>query len=123
MIEMTRDNISIDPCLDVDNNWNPPCIVATSNSCLRRMRNSEHTPAIATMHGSICMIVIGNPLILSQDFPPLHTVHATFIAHGVPSIAIGLCLNNQTLCQQYVLSFQHERHQVDKLTTFFALCI
>lgn len=28
MIEMTRDNISIDPCLDVDNNWNPPCIVA-----------------------------------------------------------------------------------------------
>lgn len=28
MIEITRDNISIDPCLDVDNNWNPPCIVA-----------------------------------------------------------------------------------------------
>ena len=28
-----------------------------------------------------------------------------------------------SVCQQYVLSFQHERHQVDKLTTFFALCI
>ena len=30
-------------------------------------------------------IVIGNPLMLSPDFPPLHTVHATFTAHGVPS--------------------------------------
>ena len=30
-------------------------------------------------------IVIGNPLMLSPDFPPLHTVHATFTAHGAPS--------------------------------------
>ena len=33
-------------------------------------------------------IVIGNPLMLSPDFPPLHTVHATFTAHGVPSLVI-----------------------------------
>lgn len=30
-------------------------------------------------------IAIGNPLKLSPDFPPLHTVHATFTAHGAPS--------------------------------------
>ncbi len=34
------------------------------------------------------IIVIGNPLMLSPDFPPLHTVHATFTAHGVPSLVI-----------------------------------
>ena len=28
MIEMTRDNIRIDPVLEVDTNWNPPCVVA-----------------------------------------------------------------------------------------------
>ena len=31
---------------------------------------------------------VGNPLMLSPDFPPLHTVHATFTAHGVPSLVI-----------------------------------
>ena len=31
------------------------------------------------------MIAIGNPLILSPDFPPLHTGHETFISSGVPS--------------------------------------
>ncbi len=34
------------------------------------------------------LIVIGKPLILSLAFPPLHTVRATFTAHGVPSIII-----------------------------------
>ena len=29
--------------------------------------------------------MIGNPLKSSPDFPPLHTVHAAFTAHGVPS--------------------------------------
>ena len=33
----------------------------------------------------IDLIAIGNPLKLSPDFPPLHTVHAAFTAHGVPS--------------------------------------
>lgn len=28
MIEMNRSNICIDPMLDVDTNWNPPCVVA-----------------------------------------------------------------------------------------------
>ena len=28
MIEMNRNNIRIDPMLEVDTNWNPPCIVA-----------------------------------------------------------------------------------------------
>ena len=31
-------------------------------------------------------IVIGNPLKLSPDFPPLHTGRATFTASGVPSV-------------------------------------
>ena len=43
------------------------------------------------------MIVIGNPLKLSPDFPPLHTVHATFTAHGVPSNSV-------------VQGFQHTLH-------------
>ena len=30
-------------------------------------------------------IAIGKTLILSPSFPPLHTVHAPFNAHGVPS--------------------------------------
>ena len=32
------------------------------------------------------MIAIGNPLRLSPDFPPLSTVHASFPAHGAPSV-------------------------------------
>lgn len=28
MIEMNRSNICIDPMLDVDTSWNPPCVVA-----------------------------------------------------------------------------------------------
>jgi group II intron reverse transcriptase/maturase len=31
------------------------------------------------------LIWIGNPLKLSSDFPPIHTVRATFIAYGTPS--------------------------------------
>lgn len=31
------------------------------------------------------MIPIGKRLMLSPAFPPVHTVHATFTAHGVPS--------------------------------------
>ena len=42
-------------------------------------------------------IVIGKALMLSPPFPPLHTVHATFTAHGVPSVSIFHCLNNQPL--------------------------
>ena len=43
--------------------------------------------------GCLCVriwmiIVIGNPLMSSPGFPPLHTVHATFTAHGVPSLVI-----------------------------------
>ena len=36
-------------------------------------------------HEHLHPIAIGNPLKLSPDFPPLHTVHATFTAHGAPS--------------------------------------
>ncbi len=32
-----------------------------------------------------CMISIGKNLMLSPTFPPIHTVRATFTAHGVPS--------------------------------------
>ena len=45
----------------------------------------------------VYLIVIGKPLISSRAFPPLHTVHATFTAHGVPSVSIFHCLNNQPL--------------------------
>src|SRR5699024_1328292 len=38
-----------------------------------------------TVHEHSRRIAIGNPLKLSPDFPPLHTVHATFTAHGAPS--------------------------------------
>lgn len=44
-------------------------------------------------------IAIGKTLILSPSFPPLHTVRATFTAHGVPSIvyyhdfALSCCIN------------------------------
>ena len=31
-------------------------------------------------------IAIGKSLTLSPSFPPLHTVRATFTAHGVPTI-------------------------------------
>lgn len=48
-------------------------------------------------------IVIGKPLISSQAFPPLHTVHATFTAHGVPSVSRFRCLNNQTCHRNTVL--------------------
>ena len=41
-------------------------------------------------------IVIGKPLKLSPAFPPLHTVHATFTAHGVPSLNILSNLINLT---------------------------
>ena len=48
-------------------------------------------------HIGVVFIVIGKPLISSRAFPPLHTVHATFTAHGVPSVSIFHCLNNQPL--------------------------
>ena len=31
------------------------------------------------------IIAIGNFLMLSPSFPPLHTVHETFASYGVPS--------------------------------------
>ena len=42
-------------------------------------------PSIVSCPGFWHRIAIGNPLMLSLDFPPLHTVHAAFTAHGVPS--------------------------------------
>ena len=48
----------------------------------------ERLPEEKTLDYFVCLIVIGNPLMLSPDFPPLHTVHATFTAHGVPSLVI-----------------------------------
>ncbi|EQK03886.1 hypothetical protein QUI_2740 [Clostridioides difficile P59] len=38
----------------------------------------------------ILSIVIGNFLILSPSFPPLHTVHDSFLSHGVPSMVVVL---------------------------------
>ena len=58
---------------------------------------------LASMGESCEIIVIGKPLISSQAFPPLHTVHATFTAHGVPSVSRFRCLNNQTCHRNTVL--------------------
>ena len=44
-------------------------------------------------------MAIGNPLKLSPDFPPLHTVHATFTAHGVPSVLFVKAIKKGTLIQ------------------------
>jgi len=47
-----------------------------------------HNQLVGTI--SLLDIWIGKPLILSPAFPPIHTVHATFIAHGVPSATLFL---------------------------------
>ena len=39
------------------------------------------------LHKQLHEIAIGNSLKLSPTFPPLRTVHATFIAHGAPSVS------------------------------------
>ena len=57
----------------------------SAKSVLHQMVSSQY-PDDATQSDD--PIVIGNPLMLSPDFPPLHTVHATFTAHGVPSLVI-----------------------------------
>ena len=43
-------------------------------------------------------IAIGNPLMSSLDFPPLHTVHESFPSHGVPSgISSGMIKQLSTI--------------------------
>ena len=51
----------------------------------------DDIPALKTACEEILthVIVIGNPLKESLDFPPLHTGHATFTASGVPSIVLS----------------------------------
>ena len=41
------------------------------------------------------IIAIGNHLKLSPGFPPLHTVHASFPAHGVPSFRLITLLHHR----------------------------
>jgi len=43
-------------------------------------------PFISADKTCALVIAIGKSLILSLTFPPLHTVRATFTAHGVPSL-------------------------------------
>ena len=40
---------------------------------------------LLNMVGALDTIAIGNFLMLSPSFPPLHTVHETFASYGVPS--------------------------------------
>lgn len=54
---------------------------------LKRTVDCEAKPTAADY---IYMIVIGNFLILSPSFPPLHTVHDSFLSHGVPSMVVVL---------------------------------
>jgi len=43
------------------------------------------------------LIQIGKPLKLSPAFPPVHTVHATFTAYGVPTNPIQLIINTSDI--------------------------
>lgn len=43
-MEMTRNNIKIDPILEINTDWNPPCISAISKHGLMWTRNSAPTP-------------------------------------------------------------------------------
>lgn len=58
--------------------------------------DSEH------FHLHVHNIVIGKPLILSLAFPPLHTVRATFTAHGVPAIT---SYSNEIIYQNFTEFF------------------
>ena len=51
-----------------------------AQSCPRCRR--RHLSAVG--ESEVSMMAIGKPLILSPAFPPPHTVHAAFTAHGVP---------------------------------------
>ncbi len=44
-------------------------------------------------------MTIGNRLKLSPGFPPTHTVHATFTAHGVLSVLFVKAIKKGTLIQ------------------------
>ena len=46
---------------------------------------------------SSLFIQIGKPLKLSPAFPPVHTVHATFTAYGVPTNPIQLIINTSDI--------------------------
>ena len=56
---------------------------------------------VPSPQGGVEVIAIGNPPLLPHsykraavrsDFPPLRTVHATFTAHGAPSMQIICCV-------------------------------
>ena len=51
----------------------------------------------AFMYMPFPLIPIGKTLILSPSFPRVHTVHATFIAHSVPTNEFTLLHRISTL--------------------------
>lgn len=55
-------------------------------------------------------ISIGNPLKLSPDFPPIHTVHAPFNAYGVPSNDFILVLHLSYLMTIEFVSYFASMH-------------
>ena len=60
-----------------------------SKACHTRLDDCEHVELLYhPILQVVILIAIGNPLKLSSDFPPLHTVRATFTAHGVPPFMI-----------------------------------
>nr|DAL73412.1 MAG TPA: hypothetical protein [Caudoviricetes sp.] len=51
------------------------------------------------------LIAIGNPLMLSPDFPPHHTVREPFNSYGVPSFIF--ITNDLSLSLHHLLSWFH----------------
>ena len=51
-------------------------------------------------------IVIGNPLILSQDFPPPHTVRESFPSYGVPPSTVVKIIYTIFKSNQHLNIFQ-----------------
>ena len=64
------------------------------------------------------LIVIGNLLIWSPDFPPLRTGHATFTASGTPSIFSGHLLSVCLTIDLWPFLHSHYRNFTGSITTF-----
>ena len=61
---------------------------------------------VAPEASEVLEMSIGNPLTLSPDFPPTHTVRTTFIIHGVPS-------SIHSTCDHYSVCRYNRHHRFD----------
>lgn len=73
------------------------------------------------------MIAIGKALRLSPPFPLLHTVHATFIAHGIPSFANYFIFPNVKVLRYQLIpvvcsAFSVAPHSNSTVQDIYGLC-